>query len=189
MKWLARVCIALTTAALSPAATAAEIHGVVLADSITVEGKPLRLNGIGVRTKTILRIKVYVAGLYVETRSNSATRILAADAARRLELRMTHKSPRSRIMEELTNGFERNAKGKLAGLRGRFEKLLAATCDLSEGQALTLAYLPGRGTTIQCGNSKPVTLPGKDFADAAFSIWLGSDPLDEDLKQRLLSAG
>ena len=30
------------------------------------------------------------------------------------------------------------------------------------------------------------TLPGKDFADAIFSVWLGAKPVDGDLKKGLL---
>jgi hypothetical protein len=38
-----------------------------MSDSIAVENRPLTLNGMGVRTKTFLNIKVYVVGLYLET--------------------------------------------------------------------------------------------------------------------------
>ncbi len=31
-------------------------------------------------------------------------------------------------------------------------------------------------------------IEGKDFADALFSVWLGSDPVDRDLKKALLGA-
>jgi hypothetical protein len=111
---------------------------------------------------------------------------LAEDATRRLVLRMTHPSPRQRVVEELTDGFERSARKNSAALKERRDRLLAAVSDLSEGQALTLTYVPSQGTTLQSGSGTPVTLPGKDFADAVFSIWLGRAPLDEHLKAHLL---
>jgi len=31
-----------------------------------------------------------------------------------------------------------------------------------------------------------VNLPGKDFADALFSVWLGKHPVDDELKREML---
>jgi hypothetical protein len=188
MNLVARICLALTLAGLPSVGVAAQESGVILPDSVSVAGKPLMLNGIGVRTKTFLRIKVYVAGLYLEAKSNSATQILAADSARRLELRMTHKSPRPRIVGELSDGFERSAQGKLSSLKPRLDKLLGAVTDLDEGQSLVLTYLPDQGTTIQCSGGRAVSVPGKDFADATFAIWLGTAAIDDDLKRQLLGS-
>jgi hypothetical protein len=59
--------------------------------------------------------------------------------------------------------------------------------DLKEGQQLSITYVPGQGTTVVVddGTAK-TTVEGKDFADALFRVWLGSDPVDADLKERLL---
>ncbi len=46
------------------------------------EGKTLVLNGLGLRTKFV--VKVYVAGLYLEQKSSDANAILKADAPKRL---------------------------------------------------------------------------------------------------------
>ena len=51
--------------ALGSAAPAAELAGVTMPDTDTVEGKTLKLNGLGLRKKMVF--KVYVAGLYLET--------------------------------------------------------------------------------------------------------------------------
>jgi hypothetical protein len=34
-----------------------------------------------------------------------------------------------------------------------------------------------------------MTIPGKDFADALFSVWLGPNPVESALKRALLSGG
>jgi hypothetical protein len=44
-------------------ASAAEVAGVKFQDTLKVAGKDLQLNGLGVRTKFI--VKVYAAGLYL----------------------------------------------------------------------------------------------------------------------------
>jgi hypothetical protein len=173
-------------ALLSFSAAAAEVHGVKLPDAVTVEGKVLKLNGMGVRTKSIFNVKVYVAGLYLENASADPERIIATDGVRRLVLVMTHEAPRERLRDELVDGFERNSKGKVEKLQGRLTRLLASIPDSKEGHVIAMTYVPGRGTTFTSANGVQVTLPGKDFADALVRAWLGKDPLDADLKTRLL---
>ena len=64
--------------AASPLQTLArDVSGVKLADTVTVDGKPLQLNGAGMRKK--LFIKVYVGALYLPARSSDAAAIVAAD--------------------------------------------------------------------------------------------------------------
>jgi hypothetical protein len=36
------------------------------------------------------------------------------------------------------------------------------------------------------GQGKSITIPGKDFADALFSVWLGPKPVEDALKRALL---
>ena len=50
--------------------TAAELAGVTFDDGAEVAGTHLALNGLGVRKKLI--VKVYVGGLYLESRSGDA---------------------------------------------------------------------------------------------------------------------
>jgi hypothetical protein len=188
MKLLQRLGWFFALGLLSVSASAAEIHGVKLPDSITVEKKTLKLNGIGVRTKSIFNIKVYVAGLYLETTSSDPERIIGADGVRRLVLVMTHNAPKERVKEEFVDGFEQNSKGKLASLQARLTRLLAVISDVKDGQTMVLTYLPGKGTTLKATTGAEVTLPGKDFSDALLRAWLGSDPLDADLKAHLLGA-
>src|SRR3954471_3133323 len=67
-------------------AVAGERGGVTMADAITVEDRPLVLNGMGVRKATIFRVKVYVAGLYLERRSRSAADIIRSEQTKRLDV-------------------------------------------------------------------------------------------------------
>src|SRR5688572_11382840 len=178
MNMVLKACLILLLSLFSARALAAEVHGVRLPDSIVVGGKALELNGIGVRTKSIFNIKVYVAGLYLEAASDDADRILAVDGARRIVLRMTHDAPKGRLKEELLDGFEKNSKGTRPDLKARLDRLLLAIPDLKEGHELSLTYLPGKGTSIRSTNGGEVTAPGKDLADAILRVWLGKNPLD-----------
>ena len=58
-------------------AVGAELNGVTLPDTISVNGKTLVLNGLGLRKKAF--IKVYVAGLYLPHKIKGTKAIIAAD--------------------------------------------------------------------------------------------------------------
>jgi hypothetical protein len=49
-----------------------------------------------------------------------------------------------------------------------------------------VTYVPGQGTTVAAAGGSPVTVEGKDFADAMFRNWFGPRPADADLKANLL---
>ena len=74
----------------------------------------------------------------------------------------------------------------MAALKDRLTSFMGVIPDLKEGQILKLTYVPGKGTTVKGGAAAEATVEGKDFADALFSVWLGKNPVDEDLKQGML---
>ena len=63
---------------------AKEVAGVSLPETTTVDGKTLKLNGAGLRTKVVF--KVYVLGLYLETPSRDATAIISSDQVKSLRM-------------------------------------------------------------------------------------------------------
>jgi hypothetical protein len=62
------------------AAWGATLEGVRFPDSYPVEGQTLTLNGLGLRTLTILRVRVYVAGLYVARRTGDVREIVGSNS-------------------------------------------------------------------------------------------------------------
>jgi Chalcone isomerase-like len=71
-------------------------------------------------------------------------------------------------------------------LKERLDRFIEQIPDLKEG--LTITYVPGQGTTVVVGEAEARTrIEGKDFADALFRVWLGEDPVDSDLKDKMLS--
>lgn len=178
-----RFAISLIILALSIPAFAGELKGVSMTDRITVEGKPLVLNGMGLRTK--MTFKVYVAGLYLETASKNAGAILASDQIRRVEMVMMRDLEKGKIIEAVEAGFEKNSKAKLPSLKARLDQFNAGLTDLKEGDKLVLTYVPTKGVNVQSG-TKSISIDGKDFADALFAVWLGSYPVDAKLKDGML---
>lgn len=165
-------------------AQAREEYGVRMPDVVRVEGKELKLNGIGLRKKLIF--KVYVAGFYVETPSKSAVELISSEQAKRMTLFMLRDLGKDKIVEALHDGFEKNAKGQMPALKDRLDRMVALLPEeAKKGSTIVITYLPGTGTVLSLPGNKAV-IEGKDFADALFSVWLGREPVDEDLKKGLL---
>src|SRR5438105_2237575 len=114
------------------------LHGVTLPDTTTVDGKTLKLNGLGLLKKLIF--KVYVAGLYLETPSSDPGAILAADSARRVEMQMLRNLDKGKITEAIEKGFEKNAKDKLPALKARLDQLMGLITDFKEGEHFVVTY-------------------------------------------------
>jgi len=183
------LALALLLAALP--ASALEIAGVKVPESIPVEGKTLLLNGAGLRTKSFLKVKVYVAGLYVTQRSTDAAAVVALDAPKVIRMTLLRDVDRSSMLGALKDGFESNSPNQAAALAPKLALVEASfPAEFKEGQVFIVTYVPGQGTTLGVEGAKGLTVEGKDFADAMFRVWLGPKPTDgglEDLKEALLA--
>jgi hypothetical protein len=165
-------------------ALAGEVAGVRMPDTVTVEGKTLKLNGMGLRKKVVF--KVYVAALYLETPSKDAAAIISADQIKRMQLSVLRSLKASQVTEAISEGFEKNSKAQMGALKDRLSKFNAMFADVVEGDQILMTYVPGKGTLVSVKGAEKGAVEGKDFADALFSVWLGPNPVQEDLKKALL---
>src|SRR6476620_4221663 len=177
------ILVILAVSILDTAALAGELAGATLPDTLKSGEMFLKLNGVSLRKKSMF--KVYVGGLYLESPSKDAGAILAADQAKAIRMHFLRDLTKAQLVEALRAGFEANAKDK-AAQKAAFDKMLALIPDVKTGSTLTFTYLPGKGTTLQVADKDLGVFEGKGFADAVFSIWLGSKPPSGDLKKGML---
>jgi hypothetical protein len=180
-----RVVVLVFLALLARPSAAGKLAGVTMPDSVVVEGKPLVLNGMGIRKATIFRVKVYVAGLYVETRSHSGEEIIRSEQVKRYDVVLLRDVDRDDIIGVFWKGLQRNG-ADMAKIKGRFDQFARWMSDFAERDTISLVYVPGRGVTVTLKGQVKGTIGGADFASALFAIWLGPDPADDDLKDALL---
>jgi Chalcone isomerase-like len=79
----------------------------------------------------------------------------------------------------------RNSGVPIATLRSRLDLLERALPALEKGDRLDFTYLPGVGTVVR-GQGRELKVPGKDFAEALFSVWLGPHADSSALQDKLL---
>ena len=73
-----------------------------------------------------------------------------------------------------------------AALADRIETLHRAYRDVDKGDRYSLTYVPEQGTELALNGQVLTRVAGADFACAYFGIWLGGDPIDDGLRDRLL---
>ncbi|HYB53807.1 MAG TPA: chalcone isomerase family protein [Thermoanaerobaculia bacterium] len=180
-KPLLAAALALTFAS---ALRAGEVEGVRMADTVVAEGKTVKLNGMGLRTRIIF--KVYVAGLYLENPSHDPSAIIQSDQVKRVELGIVRSLTGAQVAEAIGQGFEQNSKSQMGALKARLDKLESWIPDVDKGDSIVLTYVPGKGTIVWARLTERGVIEGKDFSDALLSVWLGPNPVQADLKRKLL---
>jgi hypothetical protein len=169
--------------ALAPLpAEARLVAGKEIPDQIEVAGRELVLNGAAVQK--VFVFKVYAVGLYLENPTRDPGQALKADEAKRIHLRVLRSASRKQIADALRNGMQKSG-ADMAALEERIQQLARNIPDVRAGQELLITYVPGVGTELS-GQGRKVTIPGKDFAEALFATWLGSDPGVRSVRRGLL---
>jgi hypothetical protein len=165
-------------------AQALTIENVTFADSITIGEKPVSLRGAAL-LRWLKLVKVYAAALYLPEQTKPSDAL--SDIPKLLEISYLVAIKGADFGPAAEPILARNLSGaELAKLRSRIDRFNAAYRDIKPGDRYALTYQPGKGTELSWNEEPLITIEGADFAAAYFSIWLGSKPLDDNLKKALL---
>ncbi len=184
MKKIALLALLALPGCLPAAEGEIALKGVSMPVTMQFEGKTLQLNGMGLRTKIIF--KVYVAGLYLETRSGDGLAIAASEQTKRMELVFLRSVGGGEVADAISEGFINNAGLALPAIRDRVARFGKMIPDVKKGDRLLFIYRPGSGVEVLANGAPVGSIEGKDFADALFKVWLGEKPADKALKKGLL---
>ena len=163
---------------------AADLAGVTMPDSAQVGNTTLVLNGLGLRTKIV--VKVYVAGLYLPRKSADAEGIIKADAPKRLVMQFVRGVSKNQLTDAFNESFNDNAREARKAVGADIDRFLAALEPVKDGDQLIFTYVPEAGTTFAINGKEKLTIPGLGFTQALFSVWLGPKPPTGGLKKGLL---
>ncbi|MFC1642047.1 chalcone isomerase family protein, partial [Myxococcota bacterium] len=175
------VVVASISLASNPA-HAASCVGVAMPNRTSIDGTPLVLNGMGVREVTFLKLDVYVAGLYLERRSDDGKAIAYAEQVKQMRLTFVRDVGRDDMVAELDQAFRKAAGSEYEKLRTRFEALKSWLPALQPGDKFVTTYRPGKGLEVRHNARLLGIVPGADFARTVFLAWLGDHPPNAGLK-------
>lgn len=170
-----------------PATSQVTLNDVTLPAKIKHDDVELSLSNAGIRKK--YWFKVYVLGLYMEQKVTNASQIVNTDKPMGMRLVVTTSMADSdRFSESIREGFKKSLKGNITPLQSKIDAFISpfSKNEIKEGDVFDLWYTPGVGLKSYRNNKLISTVEGLDFKKALFGIWLGSNPVDEDLHNALI---
>ena len=181
---IAKACFCCATVLGMTENPAREVAGITMPAVLSGAGVNLLLNGMGVRREKVF-FKAYVIALYLEKPTADAQTAIQTNDAKCVVMTMLRDIGREMFIHAVESGIIRNSGPVMPILRARLDLLEQALPDLRKGDVLELTWVPDTGTLVR-GQGRTMTIPGKDFADALFAVWLGPNPVEVALKRALL---
>ena len=155
-------------------------------DTMTVEGNLLQLNGMGLRSFTMLQIHGYVAGLYLLAPAHHAREILDQPGIKLLRVQFVRSAGIGRIQDELQQEHNKIcASGCPATNDSAFAQLLDSVRAVKPDDIVT--YIFGRLGVEVLFNGKLVTMiQNADFSRRMLEGMIGSHPPTAALRDGLI---
>ncbi len=163
---------------------AGTLNGVTLPDTVQVGAQTLILNGMGLRTKYM--VKVYIAGLYLAQKSSDPDAILKADGPRRMVMHFVRDISKGQLIDGFTDSFHDNMPEAEKAMKAEIDRFFAALDSVKDGDEVVISYIPSTGTTVSVAGKEKVSIAGPDFGRVIFSVWLGPKPPNAGLKKGIL---
>jgi hypothetical protein len=162
-----------------------ELDGVQLPDTLQRDGKVLHLNGIGLRTYSILGIHIYVAGLYLEHPSTDADAIMRSGQTKLLKIRFVHNVSVNAARNAWRKGLERNCQAPCRLDPDDVARFLELIPAMHAGERYSILFTE-LGATVTADGTKLGTISQPQLAAAMLAMFLGPVPASARLKAELL---
>lgn len=165
---------------------AVEISDVEIPEQISKDGLELVLNGAGTRSKFFMDL--YVSALYLENKSQDAVTILREELPMGLRLHIVSGLiDNESLRDAITDGFDASTGGNTQPIQAQIDKFMSLMqAEINKGDYFDFIYLPASGLKIYKNQQYMDSILGLNFKRAFFGIWLGDDPVDDDLKEEML---
>ena len=160
------------------------ITSVAAAGALTLPGvvqvgdETLAAASCGIRET--LWIDLYAATLYVRPGERAEAALVDPRRAKALEIRLISTSLKP---AEIPKRYRHALEAELD--RATIDRLRITYRDLRAGDAIRIAYLPGRGTSLNVNGQPVATAPGHRVIESILFTWADGKPLDQHLRAML----
>jgi hypothetical protein len=149
----------------------------------TVE--PSRWVLLGKAVKKFLAFRVVSVDLFLVA-DHKAEQIFD-DIPKRLQVLYHVNIPKAELDRATLKGIEKNVSAdELNKLMPMIDQVNSYYPDVESGDQIVITYIPGTGSEVTVKGEVKGIVPGKDFANAFFAIWVGDEPVDAKAKLQLL---
>jgi hypothetical protein len=164
------------------------VEGVFFERDITLADTPLKLNGAGIRTKFF--IKVYAAGLYVQTPATTANDFFATKGPKRLKVSFLREvdaaSFGKTISQVMSDNLPREQFGKCIPGLIKLGEVFAQKKKMGVGESFMLDEMPGKGTILSINSKVAAEIAETEFFTCLMYNFFGNRPAEAKLKIALL---
>lgn len=148
-----------------------------------ISGSNLPLHGVELLEYVMLDL--YTAALYAPAQNTTIESILG-NTPKSLILHYHRTIKKELMIRASRDRIQKNSANNPAQLEDRLKQLDAAYQKVTQGDRYELRYEPGTGTSLILNGKLQATIPGEDFQQAFFGIWLSEVPLNKKLRDKLL---
>lgn len=164
-----------------------KVGNVFFNDVDTFENYELMLNGAGSRDK------LYAAALYLDFEvdgANDGLRVADKNATMAITIKSLGNLSNETLNEMIRTGLERATDGNSYLLEDDIRKFLSILPkEINKYEIFKLIYDKEKGLVIYKNKDRLGVMQNSlEFKKALFQIWLGENPVDEQLKRDLLSS-
>lgn len=183
-----RVLAILAILCLPLSALAATLEGVTLPDTYPAGGQTLKLNGIALRTVTILHVRAYVVGLYLAQPNRDANAIIASTSPKVIVMQYLHEADKSRVEAEFREGEQNNCGDGSCPKSDEadFERLITAFPPVKVGDNTTFIITSQNLQVLV--NNKSIGTYTADLGRLILLGFIGGHPPSPEVKSGLLAA-
>lgn len=163
----------------------AELESFNFDNEIKIENNQLILNGLAIRKATIFNVKILVAGLYLTTKSNVPDSILNSTSIKEIRIRFMKSISSEKISKMWSEQLLNRCLEDCITLKEQANQLGKLMIDIKPGDFLNFTFFKDH-VEVLLSNNNSMKIQGRILSKALLSLWIGKDPLDEDLKKGLL---
>lgn len=148
----------------------------------------LMLNGAGVREK------LYAMALYLDLdfdldKLEDGNKVADSDANMAITMKLTSSLEGNELKQVIRNGLERATDGNSYLLEKEIREFIALLPDeVKRFDIFRILHKKGGEISVFKNKTLLGTVKSADFKKALFKIWLGENPVEEQLKEDLLSS-
>jgi hypothetical protein len=174
--------IAVLLCAAMPASTSlgAEVAGERLPSTLSIAGRELTLAGCAPRQ--ILWKEVYALGLYLPRPDTTIAYIRDPSTSKAVRIKVAYEGD---VPDQLPEQWREQLGSVLS--QNELQMLQRSYATLQPSDAVTVAYTPGGDTTVLLNGEAFLQKPGHELMNALLEIWLGRDPVAEDMRRSILA--
>ncbi|HKM66890.1 MAG TPA: chalcone isomerase family protein [Candidatus Acidoferrum sp.] len=186
-----RLLVALFVFSLVGTALAQEVTEPKSGAKFAAKDGDMSLLGVGLRTKTFVKVKVYAIGLYVgdsaiagPLKGKAGTPGLYPELVNGdFRKKVVMKFLRNVSTDQIRDGFRESLKGPGSNT----DTWIGYFNDIHSGQEFVIAWTPGVGLETKVAGVDKPAIYDRTLASAVFRIWLGDNPIQDDLKKDLVA--